>query len=73
MRKMSRKNLKEAREIKKQFDLKAYENKRTGCCPLCQTQVSEEREKYVRAEIIKSANDPNYVPKTFSESGKKEI
>jgi hypothetical protein len=70
---MSRKNLNEARELKKQFDLKAYEIKRTGCCPLCQTQVSEEREKHVRAEIVKSAKDPNYVPKTFSESGKKEI
>lgn len=69
------KNYKELVKFKKELELKEhiasvchkkFENKRTGFCPICKTEVPEEVEKYVKEELAKGVKDPNYVAKTYS-------
>lgn len=41
-------------------------------CPLCKrTFMSKEIQDHVTSEMTKAQKDPNYMPKTFSESKKK--
>jgi len=60
--KMTLKNYFEAKRLKKQAEQESFLHERKGCCPLCERECSDEIESYVRKEIIKVANDPNYIP-----------
>ncbi len=59
----------EALRQKKEAMYREYLMEKSGCCPLCERECSDEIESYVRSEIIKVQRDPNYVPVVY---GKKK-